>query len=491
MTSPSEPTPVASSAFVAWAKDVATPISIPSTDDSFADLDFMAAAVGDAQVVGLAENAHYLHEWNRFRARLFKHLVATKGFNTSVTNAWGVWEELQELIQWMRDYNKNPERERELRFYCMDGTGNWFHARHAYNAVNTFARQVDSNLASMMAAIEEQIHAIDFDKRDQWETSAWKSLIADTSLIINRIEQTRLAYISASSQDDYDWALRSAEILRDVVLMLAQTELDFDIGFKTFWNVRDVSMAQSLQWILQREGPTAKAVVGAHNTHLQQCGVRVQKATSMGSYLSNRIGRKKIVFIGTASTYSVKGEPPVAHSCAATYDQIGPDCFFLDLRKAPASGPVADWLNTEHLERHNLRYGPITPGKAWDCLLYARRVRIANVALAPSMSIERVSPSPKQFDQLVGRFIVLGFLAAKNTLDIVRQGDQLFANGDQDTSGELFPPYRSEIFEVQDGQFVWNEWPARLAFGRNNNGLATTVTITMPGMGVYYGKREG
>ena len=38
---------------------------------------------------------------------------------------------------------------------------------------------------------------------------------------------------------------------------------------------------------------------------------------------------------------------------------------------------------------------------------------------------------------------------------------------------------------------LWNEWPARLAFGRNNNGLATTVTITMPGMGVYYGKREG
>ena len=275
-----------------------------------------------------------------------------------------------------------------------------------------------------------------------------------------------------------------------MLLLLAQTELDFDIGFKTFWNVRDVSMAKSLQWILQREGPGAKAVVGAHNTHLQQCGVRVQKATSMGSYLANRIGREKLLLIGTASSYSVKGEEPLTDSCAAAYDQIGPDCFFLDLRKAPDSGPVTDWLNCERLDRHNLRYGPITPGQAWDCLLYARRVRIADVALAPSMSIPHATPNSTQFDQLVGRFNVLGFLAAQNTLNIIRQGERLFANGEEDTSGELFPPYRCEIFEAQDGQFVWNEWPARLAFHLDDNGLATKVTINMPGMGIYHGVRE-
>ena len=73
---------------------------------------------------------------------------------------------------------------------------------------------------------------INFDQRGEWEESTWKSLIADASLIVNRIEQHRLAYIEASSQDDFDWGLRSAEILRDVLLMLAQTELDFSAGFK-------------------------------------------------------------------------------------------------------------------------------------------------------------------------------------------------------------------------------------------------------------------
>ena len=216
----------------------------------------------------------------------------------------------------------------------------------------------------------------------------------------------------------------------------------------------------------------------------------MQKATSMGSYLANRIGREKILLIGTASTYSVKGEQPVPESCAAAYEQIGPDCFFLDLRNAPSSGPAADWLNSEHADRHNLRYGPITPGQAWDCLLYSRHVRIADVALAPSMEMERAAPNPSQFDSLAGRFIVFGFLAAKNTLDIINEDGRLFANGEEDTSGELFPPYRCEIFEAEDGRFVWNEWPARMEFHRDEQGLAKKITITMPGMGVYHGERQ-
>ena len=286
-----EPTPVESGPFVEWARDQAVPVSIPRVDESFEDLEFLAGVIGDVRVVALGENAHYLHEWNRFRARLFKHLVRTQEFNTfvlesglvegrnihnyvagadidwdtvvtSVTNAWGVWEELQELIQWMRDYNKNPDKGRKLSFYSMDGSGNWFHARHAHDAVITFARKVDADLANLVQGIEDAVRYINFDRRGEWDESTWKSLVAETSLSVNRIECNRLAYIQASSQDDYDWFLRSAEVLRDVLLMLAQTEREFDVGFKTFWNVRDVSMARSLQWILDREGPDAKAVVG-------------------------------------------------------------------------------------------------------------------------------------------------------------------------------------------------------------------------------------
>ena len=505
--------------FIAWARDEAIPLSIPRTDQNFDDLNFLGDVVGDARIVALGENAHYLHEWNRIRARIFKHLVESHGFNTfvlesglvesraiheyiagadidwdtvvkSVTNAWGIWAELQELIQWMRDYNANPNRDRKLRFYGMDGSGNWFHLLHAFNAVVEFARKVDATLADHLEAVfDAPAHNINFDKRGDVEETTWQHLIAESTLIVNQIEQHRLAYIQASSQNDYDWALRSAEIFRDLFLTLAQTgDLDSAEGFRAFWNTRDVSMACSLEWILKREGPDARMVVGAHNSHLQQYPVRAQRGTSMGSYIANRIGREKLLYIGVSSTYSVKGEDPRPDSNAAAYEKVGPECYFLDLRNAPASGPVADWLNSERMTRHNLRYNPEAPGLAWDCLIFHRTVSIAEMALAPSMVRELATPDPSRFDDHVGLYSIVGFLGQHPTLDITRQGNKLYSNGEQDLSGELFPPYLEEIRETEDGSFVWSEWPAVLEF-HPGVGRSEQVTITMPGMGSFQGER--
>ena len=510
---------VDSGPFVAWAQGEAIPLSIPRTDENYDDLGFLGEVIGDARIVAMGENAHYLHEWNRFRARLFKYLVETHGFNTfvletgiiesrnihkyvagadvdwetvvkSVTNAWGVWTELQELIQWMRDYNANPERDRELRFYGMDGTGNWFHIQHPFNALMEFGRKVDAELANdVKRSFEGPARDINIDRRGEIDEATWHRLIAESTLVINRIEQHRLAYIQASSQDDYDWALRGAEVLRDMLLAMAQTgDLDSGAGFLSIWNVRDVSMASSLEWILKREGPDARIVVGAANAHLQRYPVRVTRATSMGSYIENRIGREKMLIIGAASTYSTKGEEPPPDTNPAAYDQVGPECYFLDLRKAPTSGPVAKWLNTERMSRYNLRYGPAAPGPAYDCLLFHRTVSLMEVALAPSMVRELATPDPSRFDDHIGHYVLIGFLHQRPTLDITRQGDKLYSSGEQDLSGELFPPYRMEIQQTEDGRFVWPEWPAVLEF-HASEGLTQRVTIDMPGIGVYHGER--
>ena len=519
MVAKQENSKVDSGPFVAWAQGEAIPLSIPRTDESYDDLGFLGGVIGDARIVAMCENAHFWHQWNRFRARLFKYLVEAHGFNTfvletgivesrnihkyvagadvdwetvvkSVTNAWGVWAELQELIQWMRDYNANPNRDRELRFYGMDGTGNWFHIQHPFNALMEFGRKVDADLANdVKRSFEGPARDINFDRRGEVDQANWRNLVAESTLVINRIEQHRLAYVQASSQDDYDWALRSAEVLRDILLAMAQTgDLASSEGFLSFWNVRDVSMAYSLEWILQREGPDARIVLGAHNTHLQRYPVRVQKATSMGSYITNRIDREKLLIIGAASAYSTKGEEPLPDTNPAAYDQVGPECYFLDLRKAPTSGPVAKWLTTERMSRHNLRYGPEAPGLAYDCLLFHRTVSIAEVALPPSMVRELATPDPSRFDDHIGRYEVIGFLAKDHLLDISRQGDKLYASGEQDTSGELFPPYQTEIRETEDGRFVWSGWPAVLEF-HASEGLTQRVTLNMPGLGVYPGER--
>ena len=504
-------------ALVAWARERVVPLSIPRHDDDYEDMGFLGDVVAGKRIVAFGESAHYMHEWNRWRARLFKYLALNHGFDTfvlesglvegravhdyvagadidwdtvvsSVTNAWGVWAELNEMIRWMRDYNANPGRDRELRFYCMDGTGNWSHATRAWRAVRDFARRVDEDLAVDLARdLEAGVKSATFETRAQIERDTWHALIANASLVVSRIEQSRLDYVAASSQVDYEWALRSAQILHDVLVNLAQVELDFNLGFRHFWNVRDVSMAQSLQWILGRVGPGAKLVVAAHNTHLQQTPVRVQRATSMGSYLANRIGRDQVLFIGAASGRSVKDDAPRADCNQAVYEQIGPDCFFLDLREAPRGGPVWEWLGTERADRSNLRYQPVTPGLAWDCLVFHRTLRIGEVELPASLRAERGTMDESALEALAGRYLILGFLSAVNTLDVTCKDGVLHTNGQDDTSGELFPPFETPVWVGIDGRFRWEEWPAILEF--HHGADAGKVTITMPGMGTYHGVR--
>lgn len=505
-------------AFLEWARGAAVPISIPRHDADYDDLSFIGDVIGNARVVAFGENAHYLHEWNRFRARLFKYLVRDHGFSVfilesglvegrhihdyvdgkdvpwervvgSVTNGWGVWAELQELIVWMREYNADPASPRRLRFYSTDGSGNWAHARIAFDAVLAFLARVDGKTAERIEReFGDEMRRAKFAGRDRLDRAAWDRLIAGSARIVSLIEQQCIAWGDSDSREEYDWGLESARVLRHLVLNFAQTETDFSIGFRTFWNVRDYAMAEQVQWILDREGPGARAVIGAHNTHLQQYPVRVQRATSMGAYLAERIGRDNVLFIGAQSAYSVKGEEPLPESNQAVYGRVGPDCYLLDLRRAPREGRLADWLRTERPDRSNLRYQPVAPGKAWDCFVFHRRVSIAEPQVPDSMRPGLGAPDPTRYDDYVGRYVLLGFLSQPTTLDITREGDRLFADGRDDTSGELFPPYRTEILPSDDGRFLWPNWPAVLEF--RGAPKAGGVSIIMPGMGTYEGARE-
>lgn len=508
-----------SNAFIEWAREQAVELSIPRHDDSYDDLAFIGDTIGQKRVVAVGESAHFLHEWNRWRSRLFKFLALEHGFTTfvlesglvegrrvheyvagadydwdtiagSINNVWGVWAELNDLIRWMREWNANPDRPRDLRFYGMDGTGNWAHAGFPYEAVHSFAARVDETLADDIARdFGQVVQDVTFATRESVSAETFRDIIARASLIVSRIEQARLAYTDATSHDDYDWALRCAQILRDVFQAIAQTDLDFKIGFRQYWNVRDVSMAESLRWIREREGANAGMVIGAHNTHLQLHPVRADKATSMGSYYSSRFGREETLFIGATSDRSLKGEPPIPESNQAAYAEVGPDCFFLDLRAAPKSGPVADWLGQERPDRSNLRYQPVCAGDAWDCLLFHRTLTTGTVERPGYLHSDPAEISATELERFSGRYVIYGFLAAVNTLDVVCEDGVLYSSGKDDTSGEVFPPYKAEMYYCEDGRFRWKVWPSILEF--KADGDQVTVAVTTPGLSLYHGERVG
>ncbi|MFT5389951.1 MAG: erythromycin esterase [Gammaproteobacteria bacterium] len=506
-------------AFVEWARGQAVGVSIPSRDDGYDDLSFMASVIGNKRLVAVGESAHYLREWNRWRARLFKFLVIEKGFSTfvlecglvesrlvhdyvagaehdwnnlaqSINNVWGVWAEINDLIRWMREWNLDPARSRELRFYGMDGSGNWSQAQTAYRAVYDYALRVDLALADDLASeLEQPLVRLTLATREQFTRAEFTHLIGTAALVVSRIEQARIAYTELTSNDDYEWVLRSAQIMRDVISALGQTEADFEIGLRQLWNVRDVSMAESLCWIREREGHDAAMVIGAHNTHLQRHPVRVQRATSMGSYFASRFGRDEMLLIGTASERSVKGEAPRADSNQAAYAKVGPASYFLDLRAAPTTGPVREWLQVERPDRSNLRYQPVCAGDAWDCLIFSQTLSTGGVEAPAYMHSPPALQEFHSAEQYAGRYLILGFLAAENTLDVYVDGQTLCTNGRDDTSGEVFPPYEAGIHLCEDGRYRWTVWPSIIEFFSGADGRA--VSVTTPGGNTYFGVRTG
>lgn len=500
--------------FIAWARDNAIEVEIPERESDLHQLDRLSAMIEDTPIIALGENAHYLHEWNHLRFRLFQYLVKKHDFSVfvlesgfvegkvvhdyvsgadidfvrvvdAITNAWGVWSELQELITWMRTYNEGKPDGQKLKFYGMDGSGNWSHAKKTYASLHEYLLTVSDELAAGFSDnFKAAVDQVSFETRLEIGCEEWRRLGYEASRLISRLEQGRVEFAALGGLDAFEWALRYAFILRDQFHCWAETQEDFQVGFKTFWNIRDAAMADQLEWIIEREGPDAGMLIGAHNNHLQQFPVRLQQATSMGSYLTQRIGREKTLFICATSGKSAKGDTPVPDSNQATYSAVGLDSFIIDLRDAPSTGPVHDWLSKARMDRSNLRFQPVAPGAAWDCVFFLSDVTIAHVDVPPRMRPKRGEEKPDAYPALVGRYQIDGFLAAINTLDITFEDGVLCADGTDDTSGELFPPFKVPLQRTEDGRFIWPNWPATLEL-RADGG----TQIVMPGMGVYDGRR--
>jgi hypothetical protein len=79
--------------------------------------------------------------------------------------------------------------------------------------------------------------------------------------------------------------------------------------------------------------------------------------------------------------FRVEGNLPLAaldpESLDAALATVGSPWLFLDLRNAPKTGPVSDWLAKQRKIRMNDRYGELKPLDAFDALIFVDTVSSA------------------------------------------------------------------------------------------------------------------
>jgi erythromycin esterase-like protein len=149
-------------------------------------------------------------------------------------------------------------------------------------------------------------------------------------------------HLSAAPKPDA-WVVQNARVVLQCMQMRANQVS------------RDASMAANIKWILD-QSPKAKIVLWAHNGHVGTT------RGSMGSELRKIYGDQMVIFGfgfnqggfqavqqgGAEGLKDFTVPPTPTGSLDATLAATGIPLFALDLRTAPKTGPVADWLAAAH-----------------------------------------------------------------------------------------------------------------------------------------------
>lgn len=388
-------------AFHQWARDHVHPIaSVDGDANGDADLQPLRGIIGDAQILAFGEPVHGAHEPLAMRNRLIRYGVTRLGFTavaletclspskrlydyvlgrTTETESalkkafcygFGDLPENLELIRWLRTYNATRPPARQVHFYGVDLTGQYFpYAYRSVEAVLTFLNRAAPSLGQEVG--KECGDLIPVFRVDKYATLGQAEKDAITRKIqdlIALIQRERTPLTAATSRDGYEWALRQAISAGQDDAFLRSLPADWDLFVKSPKKVkasdqfdysaemREVAMADNLLWVHDRECLRGRVLFFAHDQHVQTdvgvLGSPSQPSTGpwrrircAGSYLRSALGPDMVVI----GSYYGQGlgfpspdvtPPPDSHAVEDMLTSLSIPLFIMDLHQLPLGSPL-------------------------------------------------------------------------------------------------------------------------------------------------------
>lgn len=412
-------------AFLTWARTNARPLRTVEPAADTADLQALGRIIGDARVIALGEPAHGAHEPLTLRNRIIQYLVQERGvtavaLETAFTESravndyvggapgnavdvvrqnfsWGFgrFGENVQLIEWLREHNRDANRSRKVRLYGIDLSGadergGFSRSRVALDEVLRFLERVDE-AQSRRARLAVMAHLASFSDRDYaqlgvTQDAAFEREIEDLAAYFHEHER---AITLASSHEQYAWMLHNIAVARELQRM-------FRLGpppsagspirpedWKSV-NVRDAAMAANVRWVLDQEGPGARVLVFAHNAHVMNASPHggiwsafAASPTMMGQHLRRDLGAT-VRIVGTIAASNDAGLPPAFPLPGSAEDLLANlhvQTLLLNLRDAAGNAEVSRWLSQERPLRANFSTQLDVPlGSAFDALIFQDHV---------------------------------------------------------------------------------------------------------------------
>jgi erythromycin esterase-like protein len=269
---------------------VALPLTSPD------NLEPLLERIGDARYVLLGEASHGTSEFYTWRTEISKRLIEERGFSfiavegdwpdcyrvnrfvkampdsghsaEDVLHAferWPTWmwanREVVELVEWLRSHNHGKAAERQVGFYGLDVYSLWDSMR----AVTEYLDRIDPRLAAGARRAYNCFEPYAEDVQDYARATALvPTSCEDEAVAVLRALRARAPEFRADGQEGYFNAEQNALVAKNAELYYRTMVR----GGPGSWNVRDRHMVETLDRLMQHHGPTAKAIVWEHNTHI-------------------------------------------------------------------------------------------------------------------------------------------------------------------------------------------------------------------------------
>ena len=391
------------SGFSAWARTRAIPID--SSGRAFRALD---SAASRARLIGVGESVHGVREFTTFRVALLQHLVRdqrvtavilesglpeavavddyVRGRSDTVDFAAHLGPEFSEsgevrrALAWLREWNRGPGRSHPVAVYGADisiGDG-----RSMLPTLDGLRAVVDND--PRIGAVLDSLRPAAASVAAPWWNAAvqkYAASSAETKARLTRLTERLVAEARrwrGGPPDRRAWAERYALIAQQDEVMLREGPFSPD-------NPRDVAMAANIGWIVDRLPRGERAVVWAHNAHVQAVpiageAVGPRSFPSMGVRLRRALGEGYFAIgtaYGGASVDSLR--PPRAGSVDAALGGIAHAPYLLLLGGAPRDGAGA-WLRSARPMRFQVGHLEVALNAAFDAIVYFDQVSRADSA---------------------------------------------------------------------------------------------------------------
>ena len=382
-----------------WIAHEAIPFSLDSRPDFNAAVDTVIDSLDDSvALLGFGEALHGGKELLVLRNQLFQRLVEAYGYSaiaiessfprgpivngyvlghgpasyeavqdTGFSHGFGKFEANRELVEWMRQYNADPEHQRKLQFYGFDSPTDMSadSPRQILHVALDYLSSVDSGSS------QEYRNRIDplLGQDSAWENPAAAfdptqaigrspeatALRIETEELISELRVRRPELVAKSDERRYQEAVHYAVMARQLLNYHATLAQTSDKRQARLLGIRAAMMAENLAYIVSREQGRGNVLVFAHNSHLKRGKVQWQWGNEtvnwwpVGSHLHEMFGRRYVV-IGSA----------VGESLANGIGQ--PEAGTLEARFTSAPGPVRFIPTHQGLPVEELAALPIRSG---------------------------------------------------------------------------------------------------------------------------------